>query len=106
VSGFGVDVGLRYFSGNQAPKGFWLGPYAGFAIVNATAGTVEVNATGLGIGGMLGYNWISDGGFYFSLGAGAGYRAILLDANTNVGSSAAAAGGAALNFRLALGFAQ
>ena len=102
MTGFGFDVGLRYFSAKGAPKGFWVGPYAGAAFVTASTGTTAVSATALGFGGMLGYSWIADSSFYFSIGAGGGYRAVLVDA----GSSNAAAGGAGLSLRLALGFAK
>lgn len=70
--GFGLEGGLRLFFGQQAPKGFWLGPYGGFGIASASAGNVTANATVLRFGGMLGYSWITSGGFYFSLGAGGG----------------------------------
>ncbi|MFY0573170.1 hypothetical protein ACN28S_01300 [Cystobacter fuscus] len=72
VGGFGLEGGLRLFFGQQAPKGFWLGPYGGFGIASASFGNVTADATVLRFGGMLGYSWITREGFYFSLGAGGG----------------------------------
>jgi hypothetical protein len=101
MTGFGIDAGLRYFPGQEAPKGFWIGPYAGGALVTASMGNTEVRAHRLGFGGMLGYSWIFDNSFYLSIGAGGGYRAVLVDS----GVSSASTGGLALALRLALGFA-
>lgn len=104
TSGFGIDIGLRYFIWKKAPKGFWFGPYGGFSVVTASVGDIETNASGLGFGGMLGYSWIFGSSFYFSLGAGGGYRAVMLDAGSSNG--AVAASGPAWALRLAVGFAK
>jgi hypothetical protein len=112
LSGFGLDAGMRYFGGGQAPGGLWIGPYASLAFVNAHTSNVEVKATALGFGGMIGYSWIFDSSFYLSIGAGGGYRAIMLDTTTSVSSNStgsansSTSSGPALNLRLALGFAQ
>ena len=97
VSGFGLDLGLRFFSEKDAPRGFWIGPYGSFGFASATAGNIKVDATALRIGGMLGYSWIFDNAIYLSLGAGGGYQTIL------VGTSST--GGLAASLRLAIGFA-
>jgi hypothetical protein len=90
LSGFGVDVGFRYFSERRAPKGFWVGPNAGVAFLNGS--------TGLSLGGMLGYSWISESAFYFSTGIGGGYGAELRD--WRISST-----GPSLALRIAIGFA-
>jgi hypothetical protein len=90
VSGFGVDVGFRYFSQRKAPKGLWIGPNAGIAFVNS--------GTALSLGGMLGHSWIFDNSFYFSLGIGGGYTVVLRNSYLH-------SAGPALTLRIALGFA-
>jgi hypothetical protein len=98
LSGFGVDVGFRYFSERRAPKGFWVGPNAGIAFLNVSTGNFEFRTTGLSLGGMLGYSWISEGAFYFSTGIGGGYGAELRD--WRISST-----GPSLALRIAIGFA-
>jgi hypothetical protein len=79
VSGVGLEGGLRFFFGGEAPKGFWLSPYGGFGFASASSGSVTANATALRFGGMLGYSWIAEGGFYFSLGAGGGTQRLMAE---------------------------
>ena len=98
LSGFSVDVGVRYFSARKAPKGLWVGPYASLAFLTVPFGPSEINTTGLGFGGMVGYSWISDSSFYFSLGAGGGYVVTLH--NSRIRDTAPG-----LALRLAFGFA-
>lgn len=101
VSGFGLEGGLRYFAGREAPKGFWFGPYVGGAMASATAGTVTANATGVRFGGMIGYSWIP-GNFYLSLGAGGGYELITVESS----GRSRVTSGPALALRFAIGVAQ
>ncbi len=72
VSGFGIDGGLRVFPGGSAPKGFWFGPYGGLAVASVTSGRNRSKLHARTVGGMLGYSWLFETNFYFSLGAGGG----------------------------------
>jgi hypothetical protein len=98
VSGFGIDGGLRFFPGGSAPKGFWFGPYGGFAVASATSGRNHSEARARTVGGMLGYSWIFKSNFYFSLGAGGGLQSVTGAYNITTTRPAPA-------LRFALGFA-
>lgn len=102
VSGFGLEGGLRVFPGGSAPKGFWIGPYAGLASASATSGRSSGHASALTVGGMLGYSWIFKSNFYLSLGAGGGFQS-LTSASAFTGFSSKTS--PALALRFAIGFA-
>jgi len=66
LAGGGARV---YISGN-APQGFWLGAQVEGATVASTA------VAAADFQGQLGYQWVSDNGFTFGLGAGVSFVAL------------------------------
>lgn len=74
VSGFGVDAGVRYYitnKNNPAPEGFYVGPKFGYNSFEEEL-TGEKAST-IGIGGLVGYQWIFDVGVTLDLGVGPTY---------------------------------
>lgn len=75
VSGVGVGASLRYYPGQLAPHGFYVGPGATVAFVSATSEdlwtgeTTTETATVFGAYGTAGYQWIGGGGFAVNLAA-------------------------------------
>ena len=78
-TGVGVNGGYRfYLTKDDAPKGLFAGPIAGFSFLSYKYGTVFGGTTAdnfsysvLNIGGIIGYQWLfSDDKFSFELGVG------------------------------------
>lgn len=73
--GLGLNAGLRLFTGARAPEGFFLGLGATAAHVNVehSYADVDANTVGFAAAAMLGYTWLIDGSFAFSLALGLKY---------------------------------
>ena len=71
--GLGANAGARLFVTGRAPEGFWIGPQAGVAYVNATLHDVNGSAVGYSAGGLVGYTWLFGDVVDLSVGGGAGY---------------------------------
>jgi hypothetical protein len=79
VTSIGADFGYRYYfthSKVEVPSGFNIYPQVG---LNYTSfpDVSDVNATLLGIGFTVGYQWAWDSGFALDLGLGPIYRVFL-----------------------------
>jgi hypothetical protein len=75
VSGVGARAAYQFFITNKAkpaPAGFYIGPQAG--INTLTVSETDENVTAVGIGLMLGYQWVWDSGVTLDLGAGPMYQ--------------------------------
>lgn len=71
-NGIGGSVGLRYYRDGEAPSGFWFGPELyGMAKRPLDSDPNDRSDTVLGLL-MLGYTFVGQGGFTFSIGGGAG----------------------------------
>ncbi|MCG8326782.1 MAG: DUF3575 domain-containing protein [Chitinophagales bacterium] len=86
-SGFILIPEVRYYPFNNAPKGFFLGGFGRFRqatndLTDSSNGTEGIAqnlsreriVTTIGGGGVLGFQWISKGGFSFDIFAGTGYK--------------------------------
>lgn len=74
-SGFGAGTSLRYYPGQKAPHGFYVGPGASVVFASAEAGeTDSESSTTFGASGFAGYQWITGGGFAVNLLAAVHYR--------------------------------
>lgn len=74
VSGFGINGGVRFYMTNKtkpAPEGFYVGPRVAFN--SFTEKATDENVTTLGIGALIGYQWIFSSGVSLDLGAGPTY---------------------------------
>jgi len=74
VSGFGINGGFRYYITNAtkpAPQGFYVGPRVAYN--SFTEKSTDEKATTLGIGALIGYQWIFGSGVTLDLGAGPTY---------------------------------
>ena len=79
LSGMGASAGLRFYPRYTAPSGFYYGPQGAVAFVSATytdpftLETFTGQGTTFSVGGVAGYQWISQGGFAFNLSAGVAF---------------------------------
>ena len=98
VNAIGATLGARFYVGAMPVEGFWFGFDASGFI--AWAGSAV--AAGQGYAATLGYTWVTDSGFVFSLGGGG--QLTEFDLTTGDGSTYS---GFAFRpvLRLALGFA-
>jgi len=74
VSGIGFNAGYRFYITNAkkpAPEGFYVGPR--FAYNSFKEKSTDISASTIGIGAMLGYQWVFDSGVTLDLGAGPTY---------------------------------
>lgn len=74
VSGFGIEAGYRYYITNAnkpAPEGFYVGPRVGYN--SFTEKSTDAKASTIGIGALIGYQWITKVGVTIDLGAGPTY---------------------------------
>lgn len=84
-TGFGAGASLRYYPGQAAPHGFYVGPGASVTFVSAEASdiftgeTESESSTAFAASGFAGYQWITDGGFAVNLLAAVHYRFSSLD---------------------------
>jgi len=75
VSGIGARAGYQFFITNRAkpaPEGFYIGPQVSINSLNVKETDEDVTAIGIGL--MLGYQWIWDSGVSLDLGAGPMYQ--------------------------------
>jgi hypothetical protein len=75
VSGVGARVGYQFFITNRskpAPEGFYIGPQ--FGLNSLTVKETDEKVTSVGIGLMLGYQWVWESGVTLDLGAGPMYQ--------------------------------
>lgn len=75
VSGVGARGAYHFFISNRekaAPEGFYIGPQMGFNVANVTETDERVTTVGVGL--MLGYQWIWESGVTLDLGAGPMYQ--------------------------------
>ena len=75
VSGLGARGAYQFFITNRAkpaPEGFYIGPQMSVNRVNVTETGEKVTTVGIGL--MLGYQWIWDSGVTLDLGAGPMYQ--------------------------------
>ena len=78
ATGFGVNGGYRfYLTKDDAPKGLFAGPIAGFSFLSYKYGAAfgssadNFSYSVLNIGGIIGYQWLfSDDKFSFEIGVG------------------------------------
>jgi len=100
VSGIGIFAFPRFYTAQEAPRGFWLGlPYVGVANMNFDYFEEHGSGIALVFGGMTGYNFLF-GRMpckYLSLGLGYGYVSSEVDI-TGYGKYSMTGGG--LLFRL------
>ena len=74
VTGFGVRGGYQFFVTNRtksSPEGFYLGPHLSYNSLTEKETDVSVNTVGVGL--MLGYQWIWKSGLSLDLGIGPMY---------------------------------
>lgn len=74
VSGFGVEAGYRFYitnSAKPAPEGFYVGPRVSYN--SFTEKATDSKASTIGIGALIGYQWITKVGVTIDLGAGPTY---------------------------------
>jgi len=75
VSGFGIRGGYQFFITNRAkaaPEGFYIGPQLSFN--GFSVSETDESVTSVGIGLLLGYQWVWDSGVTLDLGAGPIYQ--------------------------------
>ncbi len=107
LSGLGVAGGLRLYPGGAAPRGFYYGPVLSAASMSATYSdpTDAQEYTGRGTvfsaAAILGYQWISNGGFAIDLNANLGYGF----GQVTAGTYAAPVVGVVASMGLAIGYA-
>ncbi|MFZ1704920.1 MAG: DUF3575 domain-containing protein [Saprospiraceae bacterium] len=68
VSGFGIDLGYRYYF-REAIRGGYVSPNLGFDFNKSG----DFNFSLLNLGATVGYQWVAGGGFVVDLGLGYGY---------------------------------
>lgn len=100
VSAYGLGGGLRYFLSGTAPEGFFVSPGISLAYATTDFGT-GADAFGYEVSAIGGYTWIFGGVFDLSLGLGAAYREMEVQA----GGSTVGHAGVIPSGRLALGAA-
>lgn len=74
VSGVGVEGGFRYYITNStkpAPEGFYVGPAISYSSI--TEKSTDVSVSTVGIGAIIGYQWIFDSRVALDLGIGPSY---------------------------------
>jgi opacity protein-like surface antigen len=81
VSGFGADLGLRYFIVGEAPGGFWASAGLNAKTYSGTYGTSlggpgEEKTSSFGAGAMLGYTFLPLDVLDISIGAGGGMNSL------------------------------
>ena len=75
VNGFGVRGSYQFFITNRAkaaPEGFYIGPSVSYN--SFTEKSTDASASAVGVGFMLGYQWIWDSGMTLDLGIGPIYQ--------------------------------
>ena len=79
---FGVTPELRFYPGDEAPHGFYVGPYITYKNFNFSAdgknsngetASGSLNFTAFGGGGMIGYQFIIGSVFVIDINTGFGY---------------------------------
>ena len=73
-------LGVRIFPWRGAPGGPFVSPFAGVAYTHATAGSDSASGIGWSVGGMIGYTFVLGSVFDLSIGGGAAYVALDIDA--------------------------
>lgn len=68
------EVGVRFHFIQDAPGGFWVGPYVAGGYVVSRSGATASRSFGYGLGGALGYNFILGRHFTFQIGVGSGFN--------------------------------
>jgi hypothetical protein len=72
--GFGGEIGYRYYSGREGPRGWFVGPSFVFASVEATAGNgTQTSLSDYGVAVDVGYQAIVAARWVVSLGGGGQY---------------------------------
>lgn len=109
--GVGTGVGLRFFLTKDAPQGLFVGPElnVNYVTVSASGGGSSATASGLGYGasGMVGYSFITEGGFAISTGLGVGVSGSAVRATSSGGQTSSAASSSLLvlpTFRFNVGY--
>ena len=67
VTGFGARVSYRLYPRQQAPHGFFYGPFATGASIRVAfddgSTREETSGTVFAVGALAGYQWVTEGGF-------------------------------------------
>lgn len=104
--GLGATAGVRIFTGDQAPHGFWLGPQLLFLWITGDSGSnTSAHAVAYDVAGLVGYTWVSDNGFVLSLGGGLQYINMKLELRDFDGTRTIGVDGVFPALRLAVGLA-
>ncbi len=115
LSGFGGELGYRFYTGNKGANGFFIGPSVLFASysasaptgVTAAAASSDSSFTSLGGAVDLGGQLLIGPGVVLGLGAGVQYTTTTKDVDTtnlNFASAALAGHGVRPRFLLAVGY--
>ncbi|NNC95789.1 MAG: DUF3575 domain-containing protein [Chitinophagales bacterium] len=81
VSGFGLNAAYRYYVTHNSrvnPEGFFVGPRLAFNTFTESSSDASVST--MGIGGLIGYQWVFDINLTLDLGAGPTYLFVVTDA--------------------------
>ncbi len=103
VFGFGVSAGARFYLFGDAPRGMFLSPEVSAAWVSAKTSSAEGSGSGFGVAALVGYQWLIADHFAISLGIGARYYAVSVNASSGSSSAIYDVAGFLPAARIALG---
>jgi len=102
VSGIGVNVGYRYYITNAtkpSPEGFYIGPALSYN--SLTESSTDVTVSTVGVGAIIGYQWVFKSRVTLDLGAGPTY---IMGVGSTTTTTIASFEGFAPNLSFAVGF--
>lgn len=102
--GVGVSFGARFFMFGNAPRGFFLSPFAEIAYASASVNGASGSGVAFAVGGLVGYTWLIGDVFDVSIGGGVQYFSEQVTATNGSTTYQVGFNGVLPALRLALGF--